>query len=241
VLRSSQSKRAIIAITAFLFALMLLSSPPKAGARDGSSEAKSSLRAVGEVDAAVSVDSRLPSLPPRQPAPQSPSASTDTHVLPFNRMTDQEVDVLWAVPSETDAPLRGALLLFHGCSHDGSVWFTNPEETIVVRFALKQGLAVVAFTSADRTTGCWAGIVPTKRNHDVQRVAQSLPAVLAKITPQVDRPFSNCVCSSMCKPLRHPAWTLHRRRACLLQRSNCSHWVHLLEARSSRSYPPILR
>ena len=50
---------------------------------------------------------------------------------------------------------KGILILFHSCKRSGLSFFHLPEERIVVKDALKRGLAVLAPTSKLRETGCW--------------------------------------------------------------------------------------
>jgi hypothetical protein len=108
-----------------------------------------------------------------------------THVLPFTKeVVNGGVTAYWAAPPR-DVLLQGVLLLFHGCSHSGEVWYRNPEEVIFVEAALGHGLATLAFSSADRSTGCWQAVVPVIDNADMDRITPAILPILAKITGKV--------------------------------------------------------
>ena len=111
------------------------------------------------------------------------------HHIPFTKRVIDDVDVYWATPA-TGKPMRGALLLFHGCSHSGTVWFMNPEEVIVLRAALAKGLAVMSFSSFEQLMGCWDSSLPIDQNMDVTRIAAALPSALKLLTPKVVWPES---------------------------------------------------
>ena len=83
------------------------------------------------------------------------------------------MQVHWAVPPG-GAPLQGIMVLFHGCTHAGEDWFALPEELRIVNAVLSRGLAAVAFTSTDRSSGCWDTTWPPRTNIDAQLVAHSL-------------------------------------------------------------------
>jgi hypothetical protein len=53
--------------------------------------------------------------------------------------------------------VNGVVLLFHGCSHDGKDFFRLLEERWIVSHILNRSFAAVAFTSANRRSGCWSG------------------------------------------------------------------------------------
>jgi hypothetical protein len=68
-------------------------------------------------------------------------------------------------------PLRGAALLFHGCTHEGRDFFRLLEERAIVEALLRRGFAAVAFTSANRRTGCWSGLDLPRVRASVERLA----------------------------------------------------------------------
>lgn len=75
---------------------------------------------------------------------------------------------------------HSVLLLFHGCEHSAEDWFVLPEEVLVVCEALRRNWSVVAFSSTDRTSGCWDLFYPALGNRDVIRVYQSLQEWIRK-------------------------------------------------------------
>ena len=77
---------------------------------------------------------------------------------------------------------KGLAILLHGCSHDGSDWFTLPEERRIVRLLLASGYSAVAFTSVDRDSGCWDNHWSTN-NVDVQRVIAALQSFITAHYP----------------------------------------------------------
>ena len=72
---------------------------------------------------------------------------------------------------------KGVVILLHGCTHDGSDWFTLPEERRIVRLLLASGYSALAFTSVDRGSGCWDSRWSAD-NVDVQRVIAALQAFI---------------------------------------------------------------
>lgn len=70
--------------------------------------------------------------------------------------------MVWAKPAKP----TGVLFAAHGCGHAATDWFPKgpdcagctglPEELNITAAALARGLALVAMTSADRDSGCWA-------------------------------------------------------------------------------------
>lgn len=105
--------------------------------------------------------------------------------------TFDNVDVAWLVPplpNLSDArSMKHVLLLFHGCTHKGLDWFTFPEERIVVQAALRLGVAVVAFTSQDRWSGCWDSSFPPLENPEAVGISGVLPKVAATLQAQAAR------------------------------------------------------
>jgi hypothetical protein len=81
--------------------------------------------------------------------PQSPAQSADGDAvassaadgepaaLTPHRHTLRDVEAFWMAPSGSD--VRGVLLLFHGCTHRGVDWFQLPEDSRIVRAALRCG------------------------------------------------------------------------------------------------------
>lgn len=66
------------------------------------------------------------------------------------------VEVFYMLPqSKSMEDIKGIVLYLHGCSQGGADAFLLPEDRIVIKMALMEGLAVVSPTSQDRTTGCW--------------------------------------------------------------------------------------
>ena len=73
------------------------------------------------------------------------------------------VEAIWELPPEQ--PPHALMLLAHGCSHAATDFWPPssscpkalglPEEVRIVQAALAAGYAVLAITSADRSTGCW--------------------------------------------------------------------------------------
>ena len=81
-------------------------------------------------------------------------------------------------PSTADSETeKGLVILLHGCTHDGSHWFTLPEERRIVRLLLASGYSALAFTSVDRDSGCWDNHW-SPDNMDVQRVIAALQAFI---------------------------------------------------------------
>ena len=72
---------------------------------------------------------------------------------------------------------KGLVILLHGCSHDGSDWFTLPEERRIVRLLLASGYSAISFTSANRDSGCW-DTRWSADNVDVQRVIAALQSFI---------------------------------------------------------------
>ena len=86
---------------------------------------------------------------------QDPAVST------FN----QTARFLWERPPEIAGPIKGILLLCHGCHHAATdFWIQSqscpqclglPIETGIVASALNRGWVVLAVSSLDRIRGCW--------------------------------------------------------------------------------------
>lgn len=71
-------------------------------------------------------------------------------------MTINGVDVFYMLPqSKSMEDIKGVVLHLHGCSQGGADAFLLPEDRIVIKMALMEGLAIISPTSEDRTTGCW--------------------------------------------------------------------------------------
>ncbi|GJQ14768.1 hypothetical protein GpartN1_g6559.t1 [Galdieria partita] len=87
-------------------------------------------------------------------------------------LSDVQVSSIVQYSPENDT--HSVLLLFHGCKHSARDWFVLPEEVSVVCEALRRNFSVVAFSSADRWSGCWDSFYPAVGNKDVIRVYQSL-------------------------------------------------------------------
>ena len=87
----------------------------------------------------------------------------------------QDTDHPTPVNSEAE---KGLVLLLHGCTHDGSDWFTLPEERRIVRLLLASGYSAISFTSVDRDSGCWDNRWSAD-NVDVQRVIAALQVFIA--------------------------------------------------------------
>jgi len=51
--------------------------------------------------------------------------------------------------------IKGVLLYLHGCSQSGVDVFLLPEDRVVIKMALMEGLAILSPTSDDRTNACW--------------------------------------------------------------------------------------
>lgn len=75
------------------------------------------------------------------------------------------VEHYFMLPKETFEKPTGVMVVLHSCKRSGLEFFHLPEDRIVAYDALEKGLAVLAVTSQDRTTGCFA-------NQDVAWVAQ---------------------------------------------------------------------
>ena len=73
-----------------------------------------------------------------------------------------------------NSDVRGLLVLFHGCSHSGFSWFSLPEGRRVIKHSLYAGLAVVAFSSQDRSSKCWDNGWPPTEGKDVVAVVRAL-------------------------------------------------------------------
>ena len=88
------------------------------------------------------------------------------------------------VASHVDSTVEKALvLLFHGCSHRGMDWWELPEDRRIIRLLLAMGYSVIAFTSTDRSSGCWDATWPPSEmpgtlNADVGAVVSGLKAFL---------------------------------------------------------------
>ena len=86
--------------------------------------------------------------------------------------------------SHVDSTAEKALvLLFHGCSHRGLDWWELPEDRRILRLLIASGYSVIAFTSADRDSGCWDSTWPLSArtaatNADVEAVVAGLKAFL---------------------------------------------------------------
>lgn len=66
------------------------------------------------------------------------------------------VEVFYMLPqSKSMEDVKGIVLYLHGCSQGGADAFLLPEDRIVIKMALMEGLAILSPTSQDRTTGCW--------------------------------------------------------------------------------------
>lgn len=66
------------------------------------------------------------------------------------------VEVFYMLPqSKRMEDIKGIVLYLHGCSQGGADAFLLPEDRIVIKMALMEGLAILSPTSPDRTTGCW--------------------------------------------------------------------------------------
>jgi hypothetical protein len=63
-------------------------------------------------------------------------------------------------------PLRGVVLLFHGCNHIGPDFFRLVEERAIVAALTNRSFAAVAFTSSDFFSRCWSGadLEPVKKS-----------------------------------------------------------------------------
>ncbi|KAL0486727.1 1 TM domain-containing transmembrane protein [Acrasis kona] len=83
----------------------------------------------------------------------------------------ERVQISW---QRTKKAEKGLVILLHGCSHDGTHWFSLPEERRIVRVLLHHGLSVIAFTSQDTNSGCWDGSSIGQSNRDIQRVTPTL-------------------------------------------------------------------
>jgi hypothetical protein len=85
----------------------------------------------------------------------------------------------------------GVALLFHGCSHDASIWRDGPPERIVVGELLRQRILAVAFSSAaaldadPSNRGCWDVMTQpeSKENADMQRAVEIAAEVAAVLNP----------------------------------------------------------
>ena len=97
-------------------------------------------------------------------------------------------EVMWELPNSTP---HSALFLAHGCNHQGTdFWSASsacprclglPEEVRITKAALAAGFAVVAITSADRSSGCWDFEVDgpvVKESIAVWKAVADLPASL---------------------------------------------------------------
>lgn len=85
--------------------------------------------------------------------------------------------------AESEVVEKGLVLLFHGCTHEAQHWFMLPEERRIVRFFLASGYSVLAFSSLDRSSGCWDNQWPIRssiQNADAQRVIAALSAWLLR-------------------------------------------------------------
>jgi len=102
------------------------------------------LRETSKHPASAKDDLKINSFPPKKP--------------PYMVKVIDGVEMYISLPPqyEQQGGVKGVLLAFHGCSHSGLDWFRLPEEGVIVRHALTRQVAVVAFTSYDRHSGCWS-------------------------------------------------------------------------------------
>lgn len=71
-------------------------------------------------------------------------------------------------------PIVGLVALFHGCSHDASIWWSGPEERQVVGELLSAGFALAAWSSnAQDSHACWEPFLHEK-NLDLSRALELL-------------------------------------------------------------------
>jgi hypothetical protein len=100
----------------------------------------------------------------RSPGPLIPASALNT-ALDFETTTDgpfQYNHTSWT-PEYAPVhlrfppnPLKGVVLLFHGCNHDGQDFFRILEERAIVAGLMQRDFAAVAFTSKNRASRCWS-------------------------------------------------------------------------------------
>lgn len=121
--------------------------------------------------------------------------ANDTHALAHPRSTiiaDTTVAVFNSVITEWRLPpkpttgehalIHRVLVLFHGCFHSGSGWFTYPEEVVAVRAALHAGFVVLAFSAKNR---CWTHMSPPQDNAEALAIQAAYTEAIAAIRKQV--------------------------------------------------------
>lgn len=120
--------------------------------------------------------------PSPSPSPQPPSAyPVDAELTPTR---------ISGVPALlcTSCPITHArmlVLLFHGCTHDGSIWRVGPHERYIVRRLLEGNLYPIALTSISNdekgSNGCWDVTSAAQRNADVHRTLALLSTLLRQL------------------------------------------------------------
>ena len=115
-----------------------------------------------------SLHSALRQLIPLHPTPFPHPSLSSPHPPLYQRLNSSTLSTLLSHPTlhptlhDTDmashvdhSPHHSLVLLFHGCSHAGRDWWELPEDRRTLRLLLAMGYTTLAFTSADRSSGCW--------------------------------------------------------------------------------------
>lgn len=108
----------------------------------------------------------------------------DVSLSPTYLVAPDSTELVFQLPRNTP---RATTLLLHGCHHAATDFFPPspacphclglPEELRLVRLALHRGHAVVAVSSSNRGSGCWATNATHPTGPDYDRIASALAAL----------------------------------------------------------------
>jgi len=102
----------------------------------------------------------------------------DVHIPATRELLTNNTEIIWKKPPQ-GVPIKGVMLLFHGCSHQAGDFFTRqevtrglgcekclglPAERSIVKTLINRNYVAVAITSKNKQTKCWG-------DEDVSRVA----------------------------------------------------------------------
>lgn len=107
------------------------------------------------------------------------------------KIDDDFAILFWRFPPNFSSNnLKGIVLLFHGCTHDGDDWFRLCEDRKIISYLLSKNYLPIGLHSIQGRSGCWNVGMPASANPDAHRISKSLTEFFKAFNIKVE-PKSN--------------------------------------------------